>query len=150
PYVPFALAAGAGAAISLVGIAGTVFSNMLQIPFWVEEEKKADLDGVRALQGNSRGGVYFFETVRQYQLKLKEEALSSVSDRGPQGEWIIRPPTMSIWDPIGSVKNFASFVNHMIKVFSVDQDGNNLYDKIHPPLTERIAYLRNFPQSQTP
>jgi hypothetical protein len=146
PFVPFAIVAGAGSAICLTAVAGYFIFNKCQAPFWVEEEKKADLDGVKALQGNARGGVYFFDTMRLHQLEVQKEALSQIANLDEQGRWVVGFPTMSFWEPVKSIKNCIDWYNNMLKTFNVSQDGNNFGDTLHPPLTERIAYLRNLGQ----
>lgn len=144
PYVPFVVVLGVGGGISLTSAIGLLVSKKLQAPFWIAEEKKADQDGIQALQRNTRGGVYFFDTMRQHQLKLKMKALSLVANREPPNKWTMKGPTLSLWDPVGSVKNYIAWFNNVFTALSITEDGDYTLDDVHPPLTERINYLRNY------
>lgn len=102
------------AALSTAGIALSISTASFVIWFTqknsppslsdIEQEKKADLDSAQALH-NAAGGIYYFDTVRIHQLRIRNS-------------------------------NSASS--------SIDPLGNNLKDKKHPPLTDRVAYLRQW------
>jgi hypothetical protein len=101
----------AGVAIS-VSIAAIVFWLNKATPpasiSSVEEEREADMDALNTLQ-EARGGIHYFETLRQQNLAVRQS--------NPDQRRVI------------------------------DENGNNLRDKKHPTLTERIAYIRHW-QSQ--
>ena len=77
-------------------------------------EKKADLRACEILTDNEKGyGVEFFEGIKQSQLEARGDARKGNSLRD-------------------------IFTRNII-----DSKGNNLLDFFHPPLTERISYIRN-------
>jgi hypothetical protein len=117
------------------------------IPFWLEEEKKADLDAKRILQSGS-GGVYFLKVIQSYQILLQEEALKNVIKKQENGDPVLKNgkpvfdlPKFNIMDPIGTFKNWKNWGENWMTIIAIDKNGNNQFDVVHPPLTDRITYL---------
>ncbi len=98
--------------VSVSSIFGWMNRQALPVPLSsITEEKKADLDAVKALR-DANGGIHHFETTRRHYLAVRRHNIASRQ--------------------------------------VIDDNGNNLKDKEHPPLAERVAYLRQwqlqFPQ----
>ncbi len=158
PFVSFAIIVAINVGIFITNAITRYFWNTHQISFWKEEEKKADLEAVNLLQGNPQGGIYFFETMRLNNLQLKKEAAPFIGAESNAGETsqgrplttlTLTLPNFNLRDLAGTAKECMQWLEHLTVYFGVDNQGNNSGDHLHPPLTERIAYLDALrPQSQ--
>ncbi|MGC2596277.1 MAG: M48 family metalloprotease [Rhabdochlamydiaceae bacterium] len=132
PSLPFvALGAIGVGAFATSCMTAYHFNRTNWIPFWDAEEKKADLDAVKSLQ-NSQGGVYFFETIRQHNLKARQATVFR------------KPPVFKFTDFRRSLKERSDWGKDMCPFYAIDENGNNRGDKTHPPLTDRIDYLQKW------
>lgn len=73
---------------------------------------------------------------------IRKQIIDALYETKADGTFAFKAPHLNLANPIQAVKELKTWVENVLNLTTIDQNGDHLFNDTHPPVSDRIAYLK--------